>query len=66
MAAQRSAATGFAIPCPAMSGAEPWTGSKSACPSPRFALGRRPSPPTWNAATSERMSPNMFSTRITS
>ena len=51
---------------PAMSGAEPWTGSKSPGPSPRLADGSRPREPTTAPASSERMSPNRFSVRMTS
>ena len=49
---------------PAMSGAEPCTGSNSpgAC-APSEALGSMPIEPVSIAASSERMSPNMFSVR---
>ena len=61
-AAERSIAAGFAIPFPAMSGAEPCTGSKMpGPPSPRLAEPASPSPPVSAAATSERMSPKVFS-----
>ena len=60
-------ASGLATPCPAMSGAEPWTGSNTPGPlSPSEALGSIPSEPVSIAASSERMSPNMFSVTITS
>ncbi len=66
-AVERSMPAGFAIPRPAMSGAEPWTGSKiPGPPSPRLAEGASPSPPVIAAARSERMSPNMFSVTMTS
>src|ERR1019366_8554842 len=51
-----------APPCPAMSGAEPCTGSNMPGPSePSEALGSIPIEPVIIAASSERMSPNMFS-----
>ncbi len=61
-------ASGLALPVPAMSGAEPCTGSNSPGPepSPSEALGSIPSEPVSIAASSLRMSPNMFSVRITS
>ena len=66
-AAESSIPTGLAIPRPAMSGAEPWTGSKRPGPvSERLADGARPMPPVSDAARSLRMSPNMFSVTITS
>gem|GEM_PF-5502155 len=40
-----------------MSGADPWTGSKSAMESPMLAEGAIPSPPTTCAASSDRISP---------
>ena len=51
-----------------MSGAEPWTGSNRPGPSgrPSEALGSMPIEPVSIAASSLRMSPNMFSVRITS
>ena len=43
IATERNVASGLAIPCPAMSGAEPWTGSKTpGPPSPRLADGQHP------------------------
>ena len=66
-ASERSIAVGFAAPVPAMSGAEPWTGSKiPGFESPRLADAARPSPPVTAAATSERMSPKVFSITSTS
>ena len=60
-------ASGLAAPVPAMSGAEPWTGSNTPGPSsPSEALGSIPIEPVSIAASSLRMSPNMFSVRITS
>ncbi|MNT94087.1 hypothetical protein D3C72_2357000 [compost metagenome] len=61
-------AYGLAMPLPAMSGAEPWMGSKIPtlpC-SPSEADGSRPSEPASIEASSVRMSPNMFSVTITS
>ena len=50
-----------------MSGAEPWTGSNRPGPSPPSeALGSIPIEPVSIAASSLRMSPNMFSVTITS
>ena len=58
---------GWRSPRPAMSGAEPCTGSNRPGPSPPSeALGSMPIEPVSMAASSERMSPNMFSVRITS
>ena len=67
IAAERKVASGLAMPWPAMSGAEPWTGSNTPGPSsPRLAEGSIPSEPVSIAASSLRMSPNMFSVTITS
>src|SRR5436190_8813662 len=67
MAADRNVASGFAAPCPAMSGADPWTGSNRPGPSPpRLADGSIPRDPVSIADSSLRMSPNMFSVRTTS
>ena len=67
IAAERNIANGLATPWPAISGAEPWTGSNSPGPSaPREALGSIPIDPVSIAASSERMSPNMFSVTIVS
>ena len=66
---------GFAIPSPAMSGADPWIGSysprRTAAPpaessSPKEAEGKTPSDPASIDASSVRMSPNMFSVTMTS
>ena len=56
------------MPLPAMSGAEPWTGSKRpGSPSaPRLAEGSIPRLPVSIAASSLRMSPKRFSATITS
>ena len=60
-------AVGFALPVPAMSGAEPWIASYSpGRPAPSDDDGARPMPPPTEAARSLRMSPNMFSVTITS
>ena len=66
IAAERIVATGLAMPWPAMSGADPWDGWKTAYRSPMSAEGAMPMPPTRPASRSERMSPNMFSVTITS
>jgi hypothetical protein len=42
MAALRIVPSGFAIPLPAMSGAEPWIGSYSACPVAQRCAGEEP------------------------
>jgi hypothetical protein len=58
---------GFAIPRPAMSGADPWMGSyKPRRPSPSAAEGSTPSEPASIEASSVRMSPNRFSVSTTS
>ena len=66
-------AMGFAAPVPAMSGAEPCTGSYSDFRRPVFASGApseadgsMPSEPVSIAATSESTSPNRLSVTITS
>ena len=67
MAADRMQAMGLMISCPAMSGAEPWMGSYSPrVPSPRLEEGTMPMLPVISLASSDRMSPNMFSVTITS
>ena len=60
MAALRMAASGLAMPCPAMSGAEPWIGSyRPKRPSPSDAEGNMPIEPASTDVSSLRMSPNM-------
>src|SRR3984893_10595630 len=73
MAKDASIATGFAIPLPAMSAAEPCTGSYIALrrlvlgsSSPSDADGNMPSEPVSIAATSDRMSAQKLSVTITS
>ena len=60
---------GSAMPWPAMSGAEPWTGSnmEGAVPSGlMFPEAASPMPPVIAAARSVRMSPKRLSVTITS
>ena len=61
---------GLAIPRPAMSGADPCTGSKtpglSALPGAKFALAAIPIPPWIAAARSVRMSAKRFEATTTS
>ena len=65
-------AIGLALPWPAMSGAEPWTGSymalrrPDASGAPSEAEGNMPSEPVSMAAQSDRMSPNRLSVTMTS
>ena len=60
-------AIGLAISCPAISGAEPWLGSyKPKLPSFKLAEDNIPIEPVTILASSDKMSPNMFSVRITS
>ena len=72
IAADRIVPTGFAIPRPAMSGAEPWIGSYmpnvpcSVFRSPSDADGSIPRLPASTDASSERMSPKRFSVTTTS
>src|SRR6266849_3599299 len=73
MPKEASMAMGFATPFPAMSGADPCTGSYIALrflvlpsSSPREAEGNMPSEPVSMAATSESMSPNRLSVTMTS
>ena len=69
IAPARIVAIGLATPRPAMSGAEPWTGSNIEGPVRRgfkFALGASPIPPVTAALRSVRMSPNRFDATITS
>mmetsp|Transcript_25264 Transcript_25264/g.69662 ORF Transcript_25264/g.69662 Transcript_25264/m.69662 type:complete len:200 (-) Transcript_25264:846-1445(-) len=61
MAALRIMANGLALSSPAMSGADPWHGSKTPGPdSPMDAEGSMPSDPTSMEASSLRMSPKML------
>ncbi len=60
---------GSALPCPAMSGAEPWTGSNmdgAVRSGLMFADAASPMPPVMAAAWSVRMSPKRLSVTITS
>ena len=66
IAAERIVPIGFAMPLPAISGAEPWAGWKTATRSPTSAEGAIPMPPMSPAAKSLKMSPNMFSVTSTS
>ncbi len=69
MAAEMIAAIGLARPVPAMSGAEPWTGSNSDGPvraGLRLAEAARPMPPETAPARSVRMSPKRLSVTMTS
>ena len=67
MATDRMVAMGLALSWPAMSGAEPWMGSyRPGAASPIEAEGSRPMEPVTMEASSERMSPNMFSVTTTS
>jgi hypothetical protein len=69
-AALQIAPIGFAIPLPAMSGAEPCTGSNmpmcAPAPGEMFALAHTPSPPWIAPARSVRMSPNKLEATTTS
>mmetsp|Transcript_16001 Transcript_16001/g.32839 ORF Transcript_16001/g.32839 Transcript_16001/m.32839 type:complete len:202 (+) Transcript_16001:121-726(+) len=61
IAAERIMASGFALSWPAMSGAEPWQGSKTPGPdSPKLADGSMPNDPTSIDASSERISPKIL------
>src|SRR2546425_1531447 len=60
-------AMGFTLFCPAYLGAEPWIASNTATPpSPMFAPGATPSPPTRPATRSETISPYRFGSTRTS
>ena len=68
-AAERMAASGLAMPVPAMSWAAPWTGSNSDGPvraGLRLAEAAKPMPPATAPARSVRMSPKRLSVTITS
>src|SRR5438445_2683718 len=69
MAVLRMAAIGFAVPVPAMSGAEPWTGSNIDGPvrsGLRLADAAKPMPPDTAPPRSVRMSPKRLSVTMTS
>lgn len=67
MAADRMVPMGFALSCPAMSGAEPWIGSyRPRLPWPSDEEGIMPMEPVIMLASSDKMSPNMFSVTSTS
>lgn len=67
IAAERIVAIGFAIPFPAISGAEPPLGSyRPNFVSFRLALASIPIEPVTILASSDKISPNMFSVRTTS
>ena len=67
MAALSIVAMGLAMPLPAMSGAEPPLGSyRPNFVSFKLALANIPMEPVTILASSDRMSPNMFSVSITS
>ena len=69
IAPDRMAALGLAMPCPAMSGAEPWTGSNIDGPVRsgfRLAEEANPMPPDTAPPRSVRMSPNRLSVTMTS
>ena len=68
-AAEWMAASGLAMPCPAMSWAAPCTGSKSDGPvraGLRLAEAAKPMPPATAPARSVRMSPKRLSVTMTS
>ena len=69
MAAVHTWAIGFATPCPAMSGADPCTGSNidgAVRSGFRLAPGARPMDPATAGPMSERMSPNRLLATTTS
>src|SRR5712692_2095995 len=66
IAAERMSEVGFARSLPAMSGAEPCWACATQYSSPALIEPPRPRPPESSEASSERMSPYMFSATITS
>ena len=60
MAADRIVPNGLAMPCPAMSGADPWIGSYKEVPVPMEADGNNPRDPEITAPSSLKISPNKF------
>jgi len=69
IAPDRMAAVGFALAVPAMSGAEPWTGSNidgAVSVGFRFAEAANPMPPVTAPPRSVRMSPKRLSVTTTS
>src|SRR4029077_19683749 len=66
IATVKIAPNGFAIPFPAMSGADPCTGSYNPTAPPTLADASSPSEPTTPPAWSDKMSPNIFSVSSTS
>ena len=69
IAAHQICPIGLAIPLPAMSGAEPWTGSNMEgyfCSGFRFAEGAIPMLPAMAGPRSDRMSPNRLLPTTTS
>ena len=60
-------AIGLAMSLPAISGAEPWLGSyKPSFVFPKLALDNIPIEPVIMLASSDKISPNIFSVKITS
>ena len=67
IATLRMVASGLAMPLPAISGAEPWMGSyRPRVEAPSEEEGIMPIEPVIWLASSERISPNIFSVTITS
>ena len=66
MIAPPSKPDGLAMPCPEMSGAEPWMASNMAKSSPMLDEPPNPTDPATSAAMSEMMSPYRLSVTITS
>src|SRR3989337_1815095 len=68
MATERMVAMGFAMPFPAISGALPWIGSYMALffVEPMLAEGSMPMEPVSIEASSDSMSPKVFSVTMTS